>query len=184
MILGITGTDGAGKGTVVDYLVKTRGFVHYQVRALLTQEIEKEGLENNRAMLRTVANNLRRELGNDAFVKLFLKEAKEKGDTDIIIDSIRTVAEAETLKQSGGILLCVDADRKVRYERIKKRGSVTDHVSFDEFVLLEEREMNDPDPSGMQKAKVMKMADYCFENNVSIKNLHIQVDAFLKKATG
>ena len=27
--IGITGTLGAGKGTIVDYLVKEKGFVHY-----------------------------------------------------------------------------------------------------------------------------------------------------------
>ena len=33
IIIGITGTLGAGKGTIVDYLVKQKGFVHYSVRA-------------------------------------------------------------------------------------------------------------------------------------------------------
>ena len=41
IIIGITGTLGAGKGTIVDYLVKERGFVHYSVRAFITEEIEK-----------------------------------------------------------------------------------------------------------------------------------------------
>jgi dephospho-CoA kinase len=33
MIIGITGTDGAGKGAVVDYLVAQKGFTHYSGRA-------------------------------------------------------------------------------------------------------------------------------------------------------
>ena len=42
--IGITGTLGAGKGTIVDYLVKNRGFVHYSVRAFITEEIKRRGL--------------------------------------------------------------------------------------------------------------------------------------------
>jgi dephospho-CoA kinase len=91
------------------------------------------------------------------------------------------MAEADTLKKNGGILLCVDADRKVRYERIRKRASATDHVTFEEFVLLEEREMNDPDPNGMQKAQVMSVADHCIENNVSPQDLYANVETFLQK---
>lgn len=41
IIIGITGTLGAGKGTVVEYL-KTKGFKHFSVREFLTQEIKKE----------------------------------------------------------------------------------------------------------------------------------------------
>ncbi len=181
MIIGITGTDGAGKGTVVDYLVKTKGFVHYHGRKLFIEEIEKQGLENNRASMRLVANELRRIHGDDVIVKLFLQQAKERGDVNIIIDSIRATAEAETLKANRGILLAVDADRKIRYERITARGSSSDNVTFEEFVALEEREMNDPDPHGMQKAKVIAMAYYTIENNTSQEDLYIQVEDFLKK---
>jgi dephospho-CoA kinase len=34
-IIGITGTIGAGKGTVVEYLVGQKGFDHYSVRSFL-----------------------------------------------------------------------------------------------------------------------------------------------------
>lgn len=181
MIIGITGTDGAGKGTVVDYLAHTKGFVHYHGRKLFIEEIEKQGLENNRASMRLVANELRRLHGDDVIVKLFLQQAKERGDVHIIIDSIRALAEVETLKANGGALLSVDADRKIRYKRIQERASSSDNVTFEEFVALEEREMNDPDPHGMQKAKVMAMADYTIENNTSTEDLYSQVEDFLKK---
>ncbi len=131
--------------------------------------------------MRIVANQLRAEYGNDMLVTRYIAQARQTGDEHIIIDSIRTVAEAETLKKEGGILLCVDADRKLRYERIKKRGSSTDHVSYEEFILLEEREMNDPDPNGMQKAEVMRMADHTISNDVSLDALYADVEKFLEQ---
>lgn len=180
MMIGITGTDGAGKGTVVDYLVEHKGFKRYHVRSFLLEEISKQGLTPDRATMRLVANDIRREFGNDAFVARFLKQAEEQGDALVIIDSIRAKAEAETLKKHGGILLCIDADRRIRYERIKQRGSSSDDVTYEEFILLEEREMNDPDPSGMQKAEVMKMADHTILNDVSLQELHSDVEKFLQ----
>ena len=35
IIIGITGTLGAGKGTIVAYLIETRQFMHYSVRRYL-----------------------------------------------------------------------------------------------------------------------------------------------------
>ena len=59
IIIGITGTLGAGKGTIVDYLTINKGFKHYSVRQYLIEEIEKKGLPVNRDTMTEVANNLR-----------------------------------------------------------------------------------------------------------------------------
>ena len=181
MLIGITGTDGAGKGTVVDYLVKRKGFVHYHGRKLFIEKSEEQGLENNRANMRIVAKKMREEHGNDASVVLFLEQAKKQGDKNIVIDSVRAYAEAETLKANEGVLLAVDAEQKLRYERIQTRKSSSDQVSFSEFVSHEKLEMDDPNPHGMQKAKVMKMADYTIENNGTLEELHQKIEEFLEK---
>ena len=59
IIIGITGTLGAGKGIIVDYLVKEKGFTHYSVRAYITEEIQRRGMEVNRDTLTQVGNDLR-----------------------------------------------------------------------------------------------------------------------------
>ena len=48
LIIGITGTLGAGKGTVVEYLVEKQGFDHYSVRSFLLKEINRRGMPENR----------------------------------------------------------------------------------------------------------------------------------------
>ena len=56
-VIGITGTLGAGKGTIVDYLVQHKDFQHLSVRAFLIQEIQKRGMPVNRDSMVIVAND-------------------------------------------------------------------------------------------------------------------------------
>jgi dephospho-CoA kinase len=180
MILGVTGTDGGGKGTLVEYLVAQKGFIHCSARALWVDEMQKRGLEISRANMRLTANSLRAEHGNDYLVQEYLRRATSAGWENVAIDSIRATAEADTLRTHGGILLAVDADPKLRYERMQSRAAEK-LVSFEEFMAQEALEMNDHDPSGMQKAKVMQMADYTLTNNGTLEELHHQIDDVLAK---
>jgi len=60
VIIGITGTLGAGKGQAASYLVKKHKFKHYSVRELIVKEIKKRGLKVNRDNLVKVGNDLRK----------------------------------------------------------------------------------------------------------------------------
>lgn len=182
MIIGITGTDGSGKGTVVSYLVNQNGFKHYSARSFILEHIEKEGLERTRNQMRLTANKLRKEYGNDFVVRQAFERVEKEGVTSAVIESVRALAEAEFLKSKGGILLAVDADQGLRYERVQERRSESDKVTYEQFIEHEELERNDPDPHGMQKAEVMKMADYTITNNGTLEELHEQVEVFLEKA--
>lgn len=182
MMLGITGTIGAGKGVVVDYLVKEKGFTHYSVREAITEEILRRGLPVNRPNLNEVATDLRRKHGPMHFGSIFHAHAKEHGITDYIIESIRNPKEAERIKERGGFILVVDADEHTRYERVKGRGSATDDITFEEFQAQEAREMTteDPsDPSFMDIAAVMSMADATVMNDGTLEELHAKVDEAL-----
>lgn len=179
MIIGITGTDGAGKGVVVEYLIEEKGFVHCSARAIWEEEFKKRGMESNRANMRLVANELRKNHGNDFLITHYLKKIEREGYEKVVIESLRAFAEVETLKKNGGVLWAVDADQKLRYERIQARASSSDAVTFEEFVEHEALEMNDPDPNGMQKARVIAAADHTILNNDTLKELYAQVDSIL-----
>ena len=53
------------------------------------------------------------------------------------------------------------------------------YFSFEEFVKHEELQMNDPDPNGMQKAEVMKMADHTIMNEGTLEELHQKIEEVL-----
>ena len=180
MIIGITGTDGAGKGTVVEHLVQ-KGFTHYSARTFILAEIKRQGLPETRNQMRLTANDLRKQHGNEFVIKQAYEKAVAEGVKNIIIESVRALAEAKYLKAQGGVLLAVDADVELRYERVQARRSESDQVTFQEFVKHEGLEKNDPDPNGMQKAAVVAMADYTILNNSTVEDLYVQVDAFLEQ---
>lgn len=181
VLIGITGTDGSGKGTVVDHLVSKHGFVHYSARAIWIDILAERGMEPTRANMRLVANEMREKHGNDFLLTYYLEKIAKEQPERVIIESIRALAEAESLKRVGGILLAVDADQKLRYERVQSRRSETDKVTFEEFAAHEELEANDPDPHGMQKRKVMEIADHTILNNGTVEELAARIEDFLVK---
>lgn len=179
MIIGITGTLGAGKGTVVQYLVEHKAFKHLSARALFQELMEKEGLEINRDTMVVFANSLREKHGSDFVFRELFKKAREFGG-NVVIESLRTVGEAKALKENGSAyLLAVDADQKLRYERIHGRGSQLDNVSFEKFIEQENAEMSSEDEHKQNIAAVMAMADHTIYNDNDTEALYREVEAFI-----
>lgn len=181
MIIGITGTNGAGKGVVVEYL-KKKGFSHFSSSGRISEELKRRGMELSRTNMRAVGNEFREKFGNGYLVEVALQEAEAQNLENIIIESLRSTGEAEALKKAGGRLLVIDAERKIRYARIFERKSGKDLIDFGTFVLQEEREWYGAEGEhDMNIRSVMEMADFTIENNISLEDLFKQVDGFLEK---
>jgi dephospho-CoA kinase len=181
IVIGITGTLGAGKGTIVEFLKEKYNFAHYSVRGYLIDEIRARGLEVNRDSMTLVANGLRAEHSPSFITDELYKKAIDNAK-DCIIESIRTPGEVDSLKaKSDFYLFAVDADPKTRYERIKIRKSSTDNIDFETFMANEAREMNTTDPNKQNLSKCIEMADFKFNNNGDVENLHQEVENVLNK---
>ncbi|MFT4305170.1 MAG: AAA family ATPase [Candidatus Woesearchaeota archaeon] len=180
MIIGITGTLGAGKGTISEYLIK-KGFKHYSVRDFLTEEVKKRNLPLNRESLVNVANDLRKKHSPSYIVEKLFEIAKENNE-NCIIESIRTEGELISLQNKGGIVLAIDADPKIRFNRIKKRNSYTDNIDFKQFLEDEKKEMTSDDPNKQNLSKCIQLADYKIENNKSIEDLYMNIEKVIKNA--
>ncbi|MBU1369143.1 MAG: AAA family ATPase [Bacteroidetes bacterium] len=180
IVIGITGTLGAGKGTIVDYLIRKKGFLHYSVRAFLIEVIEAKGEQVNRDTMTKTANELRAEHSPSYITDQLYLRAVESGEA-CVIESIRTPGEIQSLKNKGNFYLwAVDADPRLRYERIQKRQSETDAVSYDTFRSNESREMHSDDPNKQNLQSCIAQADIVFENNGNLEILYNQVENALK----
>jgi dephospho-CoA kinase len=178
--IGITGTLGAGKGEIVSYL-KTKGFIHYSAREFLIKEVTKRGLSINRDNTTLVANDLRATYNPSYIIESLYREAEKKGK-NAVIESVRALGELDFLrKQKSFYLFAIDADPKIRYERIQGRKSELDKVSYEKFLSDEEREMRQGDPTKGNIAGCMERADFWIINDGSIEELQKKVDLILLK---
>lgn len=181
IIVWITWTLGAGKGTIVDYLVQKKWFQHLSVRAYLTEEVVRRGMPINRDSMVNVANDLRATYSSSYIAEQLYEQAKIS-NKNTIIESLRTVGEVEALKDKENFyFFAIDADPKIRYERAVLRWSETDHVSYEEFISNEQREMTNTDPTKQNVAKCMEMADHVFTNNWTLEELHQQIEEVITK---
>ena len=179
LIIGITGTLGAGKGTIVDYLVQEKGFEHLSVRGFITEEIHRQGLPVNRDSMVTVANKLRADHSPSYIIDQLYERALLTGK-NCIIESIRAPGEVDSLREKGNFLLfAVDADPMLRFDRIVMRNSETDRISYSTFVENEEREMQSTDPAKQNIGKCIEQADFILYNNSTVPDLYRRLESEL-----
>lgn len=183
MIIGITGSIGGGKGTVVDYLIEKKGFAHYSSSGLLTEILEERRETVDRDGMNRIANELRTANPDGGVPAETYKRYQADGSPEYaIFEALHNVAEVKFIQSIGGIVIGVTADPEVRYDRIKARGSVKDNVTKEEFIEQQKREeegTDDPNKSNIYAA--LKQADYIIENNGTLEELHQQIDDVLIK---
>ena len=178
-IIWITGPQAAGKWAIVDYLTQKKWFAHYSVRWFLTEEIEKRWLPLDRDSMREVANELRANYWPSYITDQLFLQAQAAGQ-DAIIESVRAIWEVESLKKNSDfILLAVNADQKLRFDRAIARKSASDFVSFEKFQEQERLESENSDPSKQNINACIEMADYVVNNNWDIEALHKQLDEII-----
>lgn len=181
MILGVTGMLGAGKGTVVEYL-ETKGFKIFAVSdTFLVSEAMKRGLEPTRDSRRIIANEYR-SLGPTKLQEAVYEMARKdiEAGHNVVIEPQHTAGEVRFIQTLNGVVLSVDADIYTRYERIKKRATAKDDVTFDEFKDAEERESHSDNPNENNLIVATKEADIHITNDGTLEELHTQVDVVLE----
>ncbi|MBF0105249.1 MAG: AAA family ATPase [Deltaproteobacteria bacterium] len=173
MIIGLTGKNGSGKGVVADYL-KAGGFIYYSLSDIIREELTLAKKQITRENLIEMGRALRSEGGPSVLADKIMP--KLDIDKNYIVDSIRNPAEVRSLRRRQDFyLLNVDADQKVRFERVKQRGRENDPTDFNTFVILEEKELKSIDPAAQQLIDTASLADVTLENNTTINDLECLV---------
>jgi dCMP deaminase len=183
VILGVAGTNGAGKGEVVSYLT-ARSFYALSLSDVLREELRARGEPESRERLIALGNELREKGGPAALADRLV--AKLAGDRNYVIDSIRHPAEVEALRRTGrGFkLLWVDADPKLRFERLRARGRSGDPTTLEKLLELEGRERGGAGPNAQQLDAIEQLADFRLRNEGALAVLHAGVQRVLEKCQG
>jgi dephospho-CoA kinase len=168
IIIGIAGTNGSGKDTIAHLLVEKYGFVWADVSTVVGAELDKRGLSHERLNKAMVMAEWRRQYGMAVIVEKGLEMFKAGSYQGLVVGSLRHPGEADRVHELGGTVIWVDADPKIRYQRITSndRGRVEDRKTFAEFMAEEEREMYPVgDAATLHGAAVKERADIFLENN-------------------
>jgi dephospho-CoA kinase len=173
-LIGLTGTNGAGKGEAAVFFV-SRGYEYHSLSDVVRDALAAEGLEPSRDNLIRKGNALRREGGPDALARRIL--AKIRGRA--VIDSIRNPSEIEFLRtQPGFVLLALEAPPELRFERVAKRGRNECAPDLPSFLRKEDEE-NGPDPGAQQLGRCMALADRVLVNDGTLDDLRRKLEEIL-----
>jgi dephospho-CoA kinase len=173
-LIGLTGTNGAGKGEVASYLIK-KGYAYVSLSDEIRAYLRRKGKESSRNHLIAAGNELRRRYGADILARRVMKKVKNR----TVIDSIRNVSEVAFLRRKGDfILVAVDAPVELRYERVRKRGRAESASTVEEFVTKEKEEMSGG-RSGQQLRRCLKLADVTIINDGPLAALHRRMEELL-----
>lgn len=179
MIIGIAGTIGAGKGTVVAYLKERKGFRHYSCSGMLKEILNERGVPATRANLSALADELN-ERYEGGVLHLAHDRAREDGAENYILEAIHRESEAAYVRSLGGIILGIDADVRTRYDRAtaRKEGE-KDEVTFEQFLQDAQREDEGKGSGAPNIRAVLAGADAVIANDGTLDELHEQIDRFL-----
>ncbi len=177
IILGVAGEIGAGKDTVTSYITETHGAKYYRYSGILKDILKRLHLPYDRISLANLAEALRAYFGENVLSRTLVADAEGDADAEIIVfDGIRKVAELEFLKTFPHFkFIFVDAEMKVRYDRLVKRGEKSDDVGKTMGQFMKDHEH----AADNVILKLREYADVVIDNNGTLEDLYAQIDKAL-----
>jgi dephospho-CoA kinase len=178
VILGLVGSLASGKETTKKYVVEKYNAKDCRFSSILRDAMVRTAIPISRENLQKFSTLLRANFGEDILANAIAVDASKLDADIVVIDGVRRFTDIEHLnKLSNFFLIKIDADPKIRYERMKIRNENEgdDKKTFEEFLKDHEAEAD------RQIPEVMKTAKYAIENSGSFEDLYKQIDEIIKK---
>lgn len=172
MIIGLTGSLGAGKSIVSDFL-KEKGFVYLSLSDELREIAKERKIELIRKNLQDLGNWLRENFGVGILAEKVLDKIQNQEYKRAIVDGIRNPAEIKVLRQlKNFFLVSVDASQEIRFQRLISRNRESDPKTWEEFVEVDDRDKGIGElETGQAVEKCMKQADFVLINPGSLEEI-------------
>ncbi len=175
-MFGIAGEPGAGKDTVKEYLVHTYGSESLGFSLILKDILLRLSIELCRENYARLAEAIRESFGENVLAKVLTRDIACISKPLVVIDGIRKFGELEELRKLPNFhFIFMETDLRVRYERIKNRGTKVDDISktFEDFVRDHEH------AADREVRNLKEYADVVIENNGTREDLFAQIDTRL-----
>ena len=147
-VIGVGGTNGSGKDTLSHILASDYDWLFVSVSAdLIIPELKRRGLPLERENMAALTAEWNRQISPGAVVDKAIERFQQMSGSHeyqgMAISSIRHPWEAERIHELGGQVVWVDADPKVRYQRVFSRGQGDkDRKSYEQFLAEEQAEQH------------------------------------------
>jgi len=170
-LIGLTGTNGAGKGEAASYFV-SKGYAFFSLSDIIREELGRRGETVTRDNLIRTGNELRERFGADVLARRTMDKVRGPA----VIDSIRNAREVAFLRRREGfVLLALDAPVEVRYRRTAARGRDESAATLEEFRAKEAEERAGSD-TAQQLEACIAAADRLIVNDGTIEDLHRKLE--------
>ncbi|OGL74405.1 hypothetical protein A3E39_00945 [Candidatus Uhrbacteria bacterium RIFCSPHIGHO2_12_FULL_60_25] len=193
LIIGLVGTAGSGKSHAASYMSKRYGGRIFKFSEYLSQVLDILAIPKSRDNLIKLSVALRKEFGENALAYAVargvlstepvlsevegLETGMTGGATLAIVDGIRRVDDVAPLEPLPNfVLVAIDADPKLRFDRMKRRGEKAGEslLTWEQF-MMEERA-----PTEVTIPEVIKRAKVRIANEGTVAELEAKIDDLMK----
>ena len=162
LIFGLVGLQGCGKGTLADTLIQDHHAGYFRFSAILSDILKRLAIETNRDNFTKASVALRSAFGEDVFSYAVETAALQAKEDIVVIDGIRRPEDIVALEPLPHFhLISIEADAKLRFERMKQRGEKATESSMTWEKFLADEQL----PTEVTIPFVMSRARYRLHNN-------------------
>jgi dephospho-CoA kinase len=178
IIIGMAGQIGSGKDFIAEYIRQKYGGAVISFSDPLRDILKRLFLPIDRKHLSYLSQSLVEKFGTDILSKTIATEIERSNKKIFVLPNIRRPGDYKYLKdQPGFVLVGVEADPKICYERVVKRGQNED----DKTKTWEEFQIDLKRPTEVEIAALIKSAKFHLNNNGTVQELHKQIDDLMKE---
>ncbi len=179
-LIGIVGENGAGKDTFTTFFRAAAAptqVAKLRFSDVLAQTLNTWGIPLTRSNLQNMAIIMDNQYGKGSVTRAAETRIKKQKAEIIIIEGVRWKTDVPMLKNfPNSFLVYITADKKIRYDRLKRRGEKVDEKTktYDQF-LKEEKAGTE-----VEIPEIGSNADYKIENNGTLDEFRSAVEEFYK----
>lgn len=178
IIIGLAGQIASGKDTVANYIVEKYGGVSLSFSDPLRDILKRARLPIIRENFAWLAQSLVDKFGGDVISKIIGKEIEESDKEIFVLPNIRRNDDVSYFKEwPGYVLVGIETDDKVCYERLIKRGQKEDDKTKTWEEFLKDRKLS----TEVEIEGLIKKSSIVLNNNGNLEDLYKQVDELIQK---